>query len=85
MTDQSKTTRFFSMIPGPPWLNALQQGVHKLTHMYEHVKFDIVLTALCGRRPVERAKNQIQALTTTVNLVRGVASAMWIPQGHLVH
>lgn len=29
--------------------------------------------------------NQIQALTTTVNLVRGVASAMWAPQGHLKH
>ncbi len=30
-------------------------------------------------------ENQIQALTTTVNLVRGVASAMWPPQGHLKH
>ena len=29
--------------------------------------------------------NQIQALTGTVNLVRGVASAMWAPQGHLKH
>ncbi len=31
----------------------------------------------------EMFENQIQALTTTVNLVRGVASAMWAPQGHL--
>ena len=30
-------------------------------------------------------ENQIQALVTTSNLVRGVASAMWPPQGYLKH
>jgi len=45
-----------------------------LTHIYAAVKFSLLA-----------AKNQIQALTTTVNLVRGVASAMWAPQGHPKH
>lgn len=49
-------------------------GRRMLTHSYAAVKFNLLA-----------AKNQIQALTTTVNLVRGAASVVWAPQGHLKH
>ena len=81
---QNKTARFLARVPG-----RLDRGRAPYAGcLCSHITMWLSSLISCSRLPVPERKmgeNQIQALTATVNLVRGVRKHVGDKQGYLAH